>query len=193
MFENTKSWRRRFVEHHTGEFPWMDLIQGKGIDIGCGPDKPFENFVGFDREDGDANRISEYFPSDTFDCLIGSHVLEHMINPRLAIRDWLKILKPGGVAIQTIPDIGAYERFRYPSSFNSDHKSSWSMVYRGSAFPIHIHIPTFLDELSDVAEVLLARYIERNFNWQESIAIDQTMDPMDGVEIWNEFILRKKP
>lgn len=164
------------------------------IDVGAGPDPlPFADCIGFDTPDGDANHLSKYFPPESFDLVHGSHVLEHMVNPGDALRDWMTLVKPGGYVVQTVPDIGAYERFTFPSKWNPDHKSGWSMIYRGSVFPIHIHIPTFLKEFSDVAETLLARYVEENFDWKLPTSVDQTWKEEDGVEIWCEFVLRKHP
>lgn len=162
------------------------------IDVGCGPDKlPFDSCIGFDAKDGDANHLSRYFPPDAFDLLHGSHVLEHMHDPRAALRDWLTLVKPGGYVVQTVPDWCAYERMQWPSRHNPDHKSSWSMLYKGSIAPIHIHIPSFLAEFADVAEIKLMRYVEENYNWRIPPEVDQTWIEADGVEIWNEFVLCK--
>ncbi len=190
-FEAKKAMRRRAREHADHIFPWRDIFKGRMIDVGCGPDKiPFADCIGFDQADGDANKLSSYFEAKSFDLIHGSHVLEHMHDPRAALSDWLKLLKPGGYIVQTVPDIGAYENFTYPSRYNPDHKSSWSMVYRGSCFPIHIHIPSFLDGFKDAAEIMLARYVEVNYDWKRR-EVDQTWREEDGVEIWNEFVLQK--
>lgn len=191
-FETRKAMRRRLNE---SAHPWREWFSGSGLDVGCGPDDALIRefgFVGFDEKDGDANRLSSYFQKESFDVIHGSHVLEHMRDPVAALRDWLSLLKPGGHVIQTVPDWCAYERMTWPSRFNPDHKSSWSMIYKGSIAPIHCHIPTFLAKFDDIAEVLLARYVEENYDWNKPLAIDQTWNPEDGVEIWNEFILRKK-
>lgn len=192
MNETSKSMRRRLLEHEIGFFPWRDVFRGRMIDVGCGPDKlPFADCIGFDEPDGDANHLSRYFDPVSFDLVHGSHVLEHMRNPSAALREWLTLVKPGGYVVQTVPDWVAYERMQWPSRFNPDHKSSWSMIYRGSIAPIHIHIPTFLAEFNDVAKVLLARYVEENFDWKLPVDVDQTWREEDGVEIWNEFVLQK--
>jgi SAM-dependent methyltransferase len=194
MREARKAIIRRFREHHTGVFPWMDLFKGKGCDVGCGPDKlPFDDCIGFDESEGDANFLSRYFPPEAFDYLAASQCLEHLHDPHAVIADWLTLLKPGGVIIVTVPDIGAYENFTYPSKYNSDHKVSFSMIYKGSKFPVHVHIPTFLAQFEDRAEVLLARYVEENFDWNIGHTIDQTYDFMGMTECWNEFVIRRKP
>lgn len=195
MNESTKALRRRWCEDARGEFPWRQIFTGRMLDVGCGPDKlPFPNVVGFDSENadvvGDANKLTEYFEPESFDVISASHVLEHVFNPAEAIRDWLTLIKPGGHLVALVPDVGAYERFTYPSTYNPDHKASFSMIYHGSSFPVHYHIPTLLATFDDVATVLLARYVERNYDWTASG--DQTFNESGQVEIWNEFCLKKK-
>lgn len=43
------------------------------------------------------------YPDNTFDRLIATHVLEHIYEPHLALKDWLRVLKPGGVLSIVIP------------------------------------------------------------------------------------------
>lgn len=189
--ETSKALKRRYREDDQGIYPWREWLEGRILDVGCGPD-PILGAIGFDEKDGDANRLSSYFPAESFDVIHGSHVLEHMHNPEAAIRDWLKLLKPEGYLIQTVPDVGAYERFTYPSKFNPDHKSSFSTIYKSSVFPTHCHLPTFLAKFADVAKVLLCRYVEENYDWKLPLSVDQTWDASKGTEIWIEFVLEKK-
>lgn len=192
-FETSKAMRRRFREDDAGIYPWRQWFRGNGIDIGCGPDKvSLETFIGFDQQDGDANKLSAYFPAMQFDVIHGSHVLEHMHDPVAAIRDWFKLLKPGGRMIQTVPDWCAYEQMTWPSKFNPDHKSSWSTVYKGSIAPIHVYLPKFLNDLNHIAEMKLCRYVEENYDWKLPLSIDQTWNPEANVEIWCEFVLIKR-
>lgn len=194
MKETSKAMRRRYLEDERGIFPWKHVIAGRGVDVGAGNDKvPLDSFIGFDTKDGDANHLSRYFPKESFDCLHGSHVLEHMHDAKAALRDWLTLVKPGGYVVQTVPDVGAYENFTYPSRWNPDHKSSFSMIYRGSKFPVHHHIPTFLASFEDVATISVMRYVEVYFDWKKHPAVDQTWKEEDAVEVWNEFVIQKRP
>jgi hypothetical protein len=44
------------------------MFRGRGIDIGCGPDKvPFDECIGFDEKDGDANKLEQFFELASFD------------------------------------------------------------------------------------------------------------------------------
>ena len=44
-----------------------------------------------------------HFPDNTFDVILCSHVLEHIPDDRLAIRELFRVLKPGGWAILQVP------------------------------------------------------------------------------------------
>ena len=41
--------------------------------------------------------------ADTYDFILSSHVIEHIANPLLALSEWLRILKVGGVLILLVP------------------------------------------------------------------------------------------
>jgi ubiquinone/menaquinone biosynthesis C-methylase UbiE len=43
------------------------------------------------------------FPNDTFDIVIASHVMEHVLDDRKVITDLLRILKPGGIGVFLVP------------------------------------------------------------------------------------------
>ncbi|KAH8046453.1 sulfuric ester hydrolase [Aureococcus anophagefferens] len=43
-------------------------------------------------------------PSGYYDLLYTSHVMEHMPNPMLALRHWLRVLRPGGLCVTMLPD-----------------------------------------------------------------------------------------
>lgn len=191
--ETWKATQRRMKEADAGLFPWREIFQGEILDAGCGGDiLDFPNVTPFDTPHGDLNQLSKYFKPEQFFTIASSHSLEHMKNPTAALRDWLTLVKPGGYIVATTPDWGSYERFTYPSKHNPDHRSSWSMIYKGSTFPIHCHIPTFLAQFNDVAEIRLMRYVEENYNWKLPPTTDQTWIPEQLCEIWNEFVVQKK-
>lgn len=190
--ETHKALKRRFAEADSGGFPWRDVFKGRGLDIGAGDDPlPFKECTPWDTKDGDANKIINYFPPQSFDYIHSSHCLEHLFDARESLRNWVSLVKHGGYVCFTVPDVGAYENFTYPSKYNPDHKASFSMVYRGSCFPAHHHIPTLLATLDDCAEVLIARYVEVNYDWKQRDR-DQTWKVEDACEIWNEVLLKRR-
>lgn len=191
-FESSKALRRRFVEDFKGEFPWMKLFHGKIIDVGAGDDfLPFDNVTSFDWPQGDANKLSTYFKENTFDILHSSQCLEHMFNPSKALKDWIKVVKPNGHLIITVPDWELYEHKTWPSKTNPDHKSSWSMTIKTAPTPQHVYIPDFLKSFKDSVKVLLSRLVCTNYDPVLGNKNDQTWNECDQVEVWNEFVLQK--
>lgn len=43
------------------------------------------------------------YPDNTFDRLVATHVLEHIYKPHLVLKEWRRVLKPGGVISILIP------------------------------------------------------------------------------------------
>lgn len=191
MNETAKAMRRRFIEDSTSVFPWMKLFRGKGIDVGCGPDKlPFDGCIGFDKEDGDANKLSTYFPDTKFDYVHASQALEHMIDPSAALQDWAKVVKHNGHIIFSVPDWVLYEGCQFPSRYNPDHRSTWSMYYRQSNAPIHCYVPEFLSNAAPLATVMRAKLIDKNYDYKIMTTKDQTYIEENGVEAFIEVVLR---
>lgn len=111
------------------------VLQGRGIDIGCGPDPVTPDARGFDVGDGDANRITE-FVHEQFDFVYSSHCLEHMHEPRRALQEWWRLVKPGGHLFFLVPDEDLYEQGVFPSRFNGDHKATFTLSKARSWSPV---------------------------------------------------------
>ena len=193
MNEASKAMRRRFIEHHTGGFRWLDLFRGSGIDIGCGPDKiPFDRCEPFDQAQGDFNDLTKYFPENHFSYLHASQALEHAIDPAKALDSWISVVKPRGYLIISVPDFILYEGGRFPSIFNPDHKSTWSMSLKGSiAGDRHVYVPEFLRHVD--ASVVRCEHIDTNYDYTKLLSTeDQTFPESRGVEAFIEFVLRKR-
>jgi ubiquinone/menaquinone biosynthesis C-methylase UbiE len=107
-------------------------LVGEGIDIGCGDDPLVveEGSVrGYDRPDGDALYLAGV-PDESYDFVYSSHCLEHMPDVKLALTNWIRILRPGGILYVVVPDFELYEKDSWPSRYNSDHKASFSLSAR---------------------------------------------------------------
>src|ERR1700761_2813413 len=117
-------------------------FRGNGIDIGGKPDPlavyssllPLVKEIRtWDLEDGDAQYMTGV-ADQTYDFVHSSHCLEHLHDPIVGLQNWFRILRRGGALIVTIPDEDLYEQGAFPSTFNRDHKwtftickeSSWS-------------------------------------------------------------------
>lgn len=100
-------------------------IKGHGIDIGSGPFAVFDSADRYDQAQGDATFMSN-IADLSYDYVYSSHCLEHLWHPDVAIRNWERILKPGGHLIIVVPDRDYYEqRDMLPSINNPDHKTFW--------------------------------------------------------------------
>lgn len=108
-----------------GDLEWS-ILEGTGIDIGCGPDPVTATCKRFDMEHGDANQISK-FVKEQFDFVYSSHCLEHMHQPKETIMDWWKLVKQGGYLFFSVPDEDLYEQGVFPSRFNPDHKATFTI------------------------------------------------------------------
>lgn len=122
---------------------WGDLeksvLIGKGIDIGCGPDPVTPDTRRFDLEQGDANVVSQHV-KEQFDFVYSSHCLEHMHEPRAAILDWWKLVRPGGYLFVMVPDEDLYEQGVFPSRFNPDHKATFTISKAKSWSPKSVNV-----------------------------------------------------
>ena len=96
-------------------------FSGKLVDIGCGT-KPYkallihivQEHIGVDHHETlhDKSNIDRFgtayeIPADDgeFDCALCTAVLEHLEEPEMALRECFRVLKPGGIAIYSVPFI----------------------------------------------------------------------------------------
>jgi SAM-dependent methyltransferase len=171
---------------------WDKIFQGKGIDIGAGDDLiAVDGVIGFDVQDGDANRLHEYFPEGSFDYVHASQCLEHMHEPISALSSWMKTLKVGGYAVITIPSWELYEGMTWPSRYNPDHKITFSMWQKGSPAPNHVKFPEWLEINFSDHKVEICRLVDTNYNYNLGSTIDQTFKREDAVEAFIEFVIKK--
>lgn len=104
---------------------FIKYLKGEGIDIGCGADPILPTAQPFDQVHGDANHVTKYV-TKKFDYVFSSHSLEHMLDPVLALQEWVQLLKPGGFLVALVPDEDLYEQGNFPSRFNEDHKVTFT-------------------------------------------------------------------
>ena len=189
MKESSKAMERRFSSEKRHLF--FNIFQGEGIDIGSGDDLiNVPDVIGFDIEDGDANHLDCYFCKNTFDYIHASQCLEHMHDPKTALESWLKVLKPKGFAIISVPSWELYEGMVWPSRFNPDHKSTWSLWQDGSPALHHIKLPEWLANFD--CEIIHCDLIDTNYNYKIGTSVDQTFPYENRVEAFIEFVLQKR-
>ena len=191
MREQEKAAKRRRTDPRYAD-RWM---VGSGIDIGCGDSPvsplnfpkitavlPWDMYV-FGH--GDAQYMTGVAP-DTFDFVHSSHCLEHMFEPTVALSNWLKITKPGGFVLVTVPDELLYEHGRWPSQFNPDHKVSFTLREK-PVLPRSINVLNMVRRMRNVELEQLSLLTDK-FDWSATDSVDQTH--LDA-ECSIEFVLRK--
>jgi predicted SAM-dependent methyltransferase len=165
---------------------------GRGLDVGCGPDplkiEDWPNItevVPYDQALGNVD--GQYLPEikdQEFDFVHSSHCLEHLVGTRPALINWLRVIKPGGFIICTIPEEFLYERGQWPSVFNPDHKQSFTLRYM-PVIPNSTNLTSLLWRLPlDVEHLTLLTEGWDIAKMQE----DQTLGP---AECAIEFVVRK--
>lgn len=194
MQETSKALIRRL---HDTRFASTYFV-GNGIDIGCGPD-PLTKWVQqfpliksvkeWDIADGDAQKM-ESVNDGIFDFVHSSHCLEHLHDPYEAFDNWIRICKPGGHIITTIPDEDLYEQGVWPSNHNPDHKTSWTILKDQSWSLASINLIEFLYQYKDKIEVLKVELVNASFIYDVQ-RFDQTYHSISECAI--EFIVRKRP
>lgn len=194
MYEASKAVMRRL---HDSRFATRYFI-GTGIDIGCGPDPIsqyseqfplMESCRSWDMPDGDAQYL-ESVADNTFDFVHSSHCLEHMVDPKTAMTHWLRVLKPNGHLVITIPEEDLYEQGIFPSTNNDDHKWTFTIAKAKSWSNKSINLASFLAEFSDTAQILKIELLDASFRYGLQ-RFDQTLTPIGECAI--EFIMRKLP
>ena len=112
----------------------VPYTRGRVLDLGCGPHKAFPHFIGVDdltdvRLAGvsmkpdvvcDVRKL-DLFGSASVDSVFSSHCLEHMADYKSALREWWRVIKPGGHLCLYLPHADHYPRIGQPGA-NIDHK-----------------------------------------------------------------------
>ena len=103
----------------------VPYTRGKGLDLGCGPYKAFPHFRGID-SNVDAQlfgiqatsadfiiptcEVLDDFASQSQDFIFSSHLLEHIAKWKASLKEWWRVLKPGGHLVLYLPDKGEYPK-----------------------------------------------------------------------------------
>jgi len=94
--ELTRGNAKQFIEQDA-----LRWCKGKGVDVGAGR-WPLKGARQIDEgPEEDAYCIGE--PDSSLDFVFSSHCLEHLDSPTLALKEWARILKPGGVLYLYLP------------------------------------------------------------------------------------------
>ncbi len=171
---------------------------GEGLDIGGKPDplalyrEVFSRMTGvrtWDLEDGDAQFLAGV-PDAAYDFVHSSHCLEHLHDPAEGLRHWLRVVKPGGHVIVTVPDEDLYEQGVFPSTFNRDHKWTFTIHKDASWSPRSINVVGLVTALGPEAQLVKVELLDATYRYQLP-RYDQTITPVGESGI--EFVVRRRP
>jgi len=121
VFGEPKELIKHFVDTDQEGKLVRKFIKGKKIvDLGCGYKKTVENSIGVDRipkgeevpnlyQNSVADVVANVedplpFKDNSIDTIVARHILEHCIDVISTLKNWVKILKPGGRLIIAVPD-----------------------------------------------------------------------------------------
>lgn len=171
---------------------------GKGLDIGGKPD-PLSLYEGlfcqlessrtWDWEDGDAQYLASVGDGE-FDFVHSSHCLEHLVDPREGLRNWLRVVRDGGYLVITVPDEDLYEQGIFPSTFNRDHKWTFTIYKSQSWSDRSLNLLDMVRELGPDAEVVKIEQLSATYRF-DLPRFDQTLTPV--AECGIELVIRKRP
>lgn len=131
-------WRREDPEGNEAgkiRFELVPYTRGRGLDLGCGPNKAFPHFIGVDN--GTDSRLFNIamkpdvpvdtcerlplFGSGSMDFVFSSHLLEHIQDYQAALKEWWRLIKQGGHLCLYLPHRDLYPNIGQLGS-NPDHK-----------------------------------------------------------------------
>lgn len=154
---------------------------GNGIDIGAGIDGlgnycyffPLMAYVKpWDVEDGDAQYM-QGVRNNYYDFVHSSHCLEHMVDPYVALENWIRICKSGGYIVLLVPDEDLYEQGEWPSTFNPDHKSSFTINKAKSWSPASVNVFDLLGKFDSQIKVIKLELLDETFIYNQP-RVDQS-------------------
>ncbi len=162
-------------------------ISGCVLENGCGVGMYVEHLTRFDgklfgleydferaaeagsRSPNILNAAGEFLPyrDSTFDLILSHEVLEHVQDDRLAIREMVRVLKPGGRAVIFVPNIG------YPFE---THGIYWNGKYRFGNIPLVNYLPrAWRDRLAPHVRVYSRRDLAALFAGLPVRMVEQTV------------------
>ena len=194
MKECSKSIMRRM---HEPNFSNRYFV-GKGLDIGGGPDplglylELFPRMQGvkiWDKTNGNAETL-DTIESCVYDFVHSSHCLEHLDDPFLALQNWFRVLKPDGYLVIMVPDEDMYEQGEFPSTWNGDHKFTFTISKKKSWSPKSINILDLFATLDENHEIIKIQKLDASYRYNIP-RFDQSLTPIGECGI--EIVIRKRP
>jgi SAM-dependent methyltransferase len=169
---------------------------GRGLDVGAGPDglsaqrahwPKMGPVRDWDVADGDGQELPGIEPC-TFDFVHSSHCLEHLHQPSKALARWLEVTRYGGYVVALFPDEDLYEQGMWPSTYNMDHKWTFTTFKAQTWSPRSLNVVQLVTALRGQAELVKLELLHATFDWQAGRR-DQTAGAAESAI---ELVLRRR-
>lgn len=175
-----ETYKCRETRERYGDFD--RYLNGNGLDIGAGPDVlvvPNGQVRAWDKGDGDAQYLAT-LDDDSFDFVYSSHCLEHVVDVRVALKNWARVCRKTGFLYVVVPEWTLYEHRHWPSLHNPEHRTSFSMIACESPNHPHYDMEALVKLGAECGLRLVAARLDMDgFNFAlhrtEPPIIDQTM------------------
>jgi SAM-dependent methyltransferase len=100
----------------------------------------------------------------SIDFVNAGHCLARELNPTQTLSRWLDLLKPGGYLVVTVPDEELYEKNRWPSPFDPEHRFSFTICTHKRAHANSIDVFEMVRSVSHVAQCERVNLISEQFD-----------------------------
>jgi len=112
----------------------LPLLSGNGVDLGAGIHKVRPEALGVDFGSNGINWIGDvtdlnWFRDNVLDYVFSSHCLEHVTDDRAALREWIRVLKPGGRLVLYLPDDAVFDNTEMVKSGEHQHVYTQESLY----------------------------------------------------------------
>lgn len=121
----------------------VPYTRGRGLDLGCGHWKTYPHFIGVDNGHHwgqaaadvmcDCDRL-DIFATGSLDFVFSSHLIEHIEDYQAALREWWRVIKPGGHLVLYVPHKNFYPNCGEKGA-NPDHKHDFLPADITAAMP----------------------------------------------------------
>jgi hypothetical protein len=111
-----------------------------------------------------------------------------MEDPKVALRNWVRVVRPGGYIVITVPDEELYEHLHWPSRYNGDHKWSFTIYRSTPRLPKSLNVIDMVLLVSQDTEIIKIERIEDGYRADLG---DEDQTAIATAECAIEIVLRK--